>query len=274
VNDRTWLDAFDHELEAVGVAAEERVSARVETEGFLSEAGVSAFEHFGPPAAYAAELAKALGAQSSTSALRAHGPGSAIDVVGVSKSYRGRAVLRDVSLSVGRGEVVVLVGPNGAGKSTLLRIIAGVERADAGAVAVGGAIGYVPQSGGVDPHLSPEEHFELFGAPAGSSREQARGEGIRLARELGWDAASAPIAGKLSGGTVQKLVVITALLGRPETLLLDEPYQGMDADSQRRFWSLLWSWQDEGRSALLSSHAPEALAKASKVVEIVGLSVR
>ena len=95
-----------------------------------------------------------------------------------------------------------------------------------------------------------------------------------MARDLGWDAASAPVAGALSGGTAQKLVTITAMLSRPQTLLLDEPYQGMDADSQQRFWALLWAWQGEGRSAVVSSHSADALAKASKVIEIEGLSLR
>ena len=169
---------------------------------------------------------------------------------------------------------MVLTGPNGAGKSTLLRIIAGLERADAGSATADGAIGYVPQRGGIDPFLRPGEHFELFGAPAGLSRRQARQEGNRLARELGWDATAAPVAGRLSGGTAQKLAAITALLSRPETLLLDEPYQGMDADSQHRFWALLWGWQDDGRSAIVSSHSPDALAKATEVIEIDGLSIR
>jgi ABC-type multidrug transport system ATPase subunit len=274
MKDQTWLDAFDHELEALGVSPEDRASAGVETEGFLDEAGVSAFEHFGPPAQYAAELAHALGGRGTRATGEAGSSAPTVDVVGVSKSYRGRTVLCDVSLSVGPGEVEVLTGPNGAGKSTLLRIVAGLERADGGSVTVNGKIGYVPQSGGVDPYLLPDEHFELFSAPAGLSRPEARREGRRLAGELGWDAASAPIAGKLSGGTAQKLAAVTALLSRPDTLLLDEPYQGMDAESQQRFWTLLWGWQDDGRSALLSSHSPDVLAKASKVIEISGLSIR
>ncbi len=270
MKDETWLDAFDHELEAAGVGAEDRASARVETEGFLSDAGASAYDQFGAPGDYAAELAQALGGGPRRPDRRSSAAGPAVEVAGISKTYQGVVVLRDVSLTVERGEVLVLTGPNGAGKSTLLRVIAGLERADAGSVNTTGAIGYVPQSGGIDPYLRPEEHFELFGAPAGLGRRHARREGNRLAHELGWDAGSAPIAAQLSGGTAQKLAVITALLGRPETLLMDEPCQGMDADSQQRLWALLWAWQDDGRSAIVSSHSQDALAKASKVVEIEG----
>ena len=126
----------------------------------------------------------------------------------------------------------------------------------------------------LDLYLTAGEHFELFAAPTGMSGSEARREGNRLARELGWDSASGPLAGELSGGTAQKLAVITALLAQPEILLLDEPYQGMDADSQQRFWALLWAWQEGGRSAVVSSHSTDALAKASKVVEIEGLTLR
>ena len=273
MKDETWLEAFVHELEAAGVGPEDRAGAVVETEGFLSEAGSGAFEQFGSPQEYAAAVATALG-QSGRRADPPPGGGDAVVVSGVSKSYRRQVVLREVSVRVGSGEVVVLTGPNGAGKSTLLRLIAGLERPDAGSIDVHGTVGYVPQAGGLDPYLRAQAHFELFGAATGLDRDEARREGNRLARELGWDAGSATVAGELSGGTAQKLSVIAAMLGRPDTLLLDEPYEGMDADSQRRFWALLWAWQDEGRSALVSSHSPDALAKATSVVEIEGLTVR
>lgn len=275
MNDQTWLDAFDHALEAAGVGPLDRAAARVETEGFLADSGSSAIDNFGPPDHYANELACALnGAVRLPVTVPTDVIGTAVEVRRVRKSYRRHVVLADVSFTVERGEVVVLTGPNGAGKSTLLRIIAGLERADAGSVTTEGTVGYVPQVGGLDPYLTADEHFELFGAAAGQDREQSRREGRRLATELGWDAAAAPLAGELSGGTAQKLSVITALLGRPDTLLLDEPYQGMDADSQQRLWSMLWAWQAGGRSAVVSSHAADALAKASKVVEIDGLPNR
>ncbi len=268
----SWLDALDHELAVSGVDATQRADILVETEGFLTDSGLEAYDHFGPAEDYAYALAAALErplARRSESNSR-----SIISACDVSKSYRGRTVLDDVSFQAQAASVVVLTGPNGAGKSTLLRIVAGLEAADSGTVKVDGAVGYVPQEGGLDPYLRPSDHFELFGASAGSTRASARGEGNRLARELGWDAEAAPIVNELSGGTRQKLSVIVALLSEPEVLLLDEPYQGMDADSARRFWELLWSWQERGGTSVVSSHSQDALRKASHVVEIAGLSVR
>ena len=274
MRDDSWLAAFAHELEAAGVDPLDRAATLVETEGFLADSAVGAYDHFGPPGSYAATIAAALGATGRPRpAADPNGP-AAVTVDGVSKSYRGRPVLVDVSMRVGRGEVVVLTGPNGAGKSTLLGIIAGVEQPDRGSVELAGPVGWVPQQGGLDPYLRPEEHFELFGAASGLGPAAARTEGHRLARELAWDAAAAPVAGELSGGTQQKLGVILAMLGRPDTLLLDEPYQGLDADSQRRFWDLLWTWQDNGGTAVVSSHSPDAVARATRVVEIEGLPAR
>ncbi|MEZ5225303.1 MAG: ATP-binding cassette domain-containing protein [Acidimicrobiales bacterium] len=268
----SWLDAFAHELELAGLRALERAEILVETDGFLSDADVGAFEHFGSPVDYAAEIIAAIGGQSQR--LVAADAPNVLTVSGVSKRYRRRPVLSDVSCDVPSGGLVVLTGPNGAGKSTLLRIIAGLESRDAGFIDCDGSIGYVPQSGGLDPYLRPSEHFALTGVAAGLAAPAAIREGQRLADELGWDAAAAPRAGELSGGTQQKLSVIIALMGTPSILLLDEPYQGMDAESTHRFWELLWAWQSEGGSTLIASHAPDALRTATSVVEIEGLPTR
>lgn len=269
----SWLDALDHELQAAGVSATRRMEIIVETEGFLQEADFQALEHFGSAENYALAIAAAL-TPTTVNSGSSQTAQPAVVALEISKSYRKHLVLHNTSLEMAAGSLVALIGPNGAGKSTLLKIIAGIEKTDSGSVHVEGSIGYVPQDGGLDPYLLPTEHFALFGAAAGLGRHDAVQRGTRLALDLGWDATSAPVAGELSGGTLQKLNVITALMSSPDVLLLDEPYQGMDADSARRFWELLWSWQEQGGTALVSSHSPDALRKASAVVEIDGLAVR
>ena len=128
--------------------------------------------------------------------------------------------------------------------------------------------GYSPQDGGLVPHLLPWEHFVLFGHARGLSRAGAIRAGRVLAEQLGWDALHAPMAGELSGGTQQKLNVVLAALGEPDILLLDEPYQGLDRDSMRRFWELLWSWRGDGRAVLVVSHSLDAVERADTVVEL------
>ncbi|MCB0996006.1 MAG: ABC transporter ATP-binding protein [Acidimicrobiales bacterium] len=261
----TWLEAFAHELEARGLPPIQRSELVVEAESYLADAGGAAFEHFGPPVTYAERLVAALGPRRAD---RQRTDPPLVEATDLSRSYRGRVVLDSVSVSAGVGEIVVLVGPNGSGKSTLLRILAGLESPDGGAVQRRCAVGYAPQHGGLDPYLNATEHVALFGAAVGLGRRSALTEGSVLAEQLGWGLRDQPRAALLSGGTRQKLTVLLAMLGRPPLLLLDEPYQGMDAEGTRRFWELLWSWGAEGGAAVVASHASDALERATSVVEL------
>ncbi len=262
----TWLAALDAELSARGVATGDRAAAIVETESFITDTAENAFEHFGTPAAYATELAAALGCNQ-----RPEVPLDArvvLDARQVDVAYRRNEVLRDVSVTVRAGTLTALIGPNGAGKSTLLRVLAGVQRPDQGRVERHGSVGYSPQSGGLDDHLEAEQHFRLFGAARGLSGSQAEADGRRLAEQLGWKCEGAGIAGDLSGGTQQKLRVVTAMIGEPDVLLLDEPYQGMDASGAARFWDLVSDWVERGGAAVISSHDPGVLSRAHEVLEL------
>jgi ABC-type multidrug transport system ATPase subunit len=256
----TWLVELAVELTALGLAAEAVAAIVVEADGPLQEAAAAPLAAFGSPAAYAALVADAL-----------EGPAAAPAPGRVRVSARGVRkwdVLNGVDLELRDGQAMLLMGANGAGKSTLLRILAGLLEADAGEIARDGSLGYAPQDGGLIDHLRPAEHFVLFGRGRGLARPQAIREGARLAEQLGWDALAAPVAGRLSGGTRQKLNVVLAALGEPDVLLLDEPYQGLDRASVQRFWELLWGWRDGGRCALVVSHAHDAVERADAVVEL------
>ena len=264
MKNESWLQAFNHELEAHGVGANDRAELVVETEGFLLEGRGSALGQFGAPADYARSLVAVYRPDAEGRPLGAR----LLKANGVTKSFGAAPVLDAVDLMAHGGEIVAVVGPNGSGKSTLLRILGRQLAADGGSVELTGSVGYAPQSGGLDDYLRPVEHFELFGVSHGLTRSQARDEGLRLADELGWDAAVAPVAGKLSGGTRRKLNVVTAIIGDPQILLLDEPCQGFDAKSGRHFWDLLWSWVGHERTAIVASHLPDVLSRATTVVEL------
>jgi ABC-2 type transport system ATP-binding protein len=264
VRNETWLEELACELRARGVAPTDVAGVVVELQGHLHDSAQSALASFGAPQAYAAQVSSAIGTGE-----RRPAPGPVrIRAHRVAKSYKQRCVLRHVDLEVRAGEVIALIGPNGCGKSTFLRVLAGFERPDEGSVWVDGAIGYVPQRGGLSPYLRPHEHFELFGAARGMTAGAARRQGERLARDLGWDPAAAPIARDLSGGTSQKLSLTLALLGDPEVLLLDEPNEGLDLDGTQRFWELLWDRGEQGAAALVVSHTTDALSRATGVVEL------
>ncbi|MGD9749622.1 MAG: ATP-binding cassette domain-containing protein [Acidimicrobiia bacterium] len=259
------MERLAHHLEAGGIGPLERAAAVVEAETHVRDAGLSALEVFGTPLEYAEELVAALAPS------RASLPGSqpvVLHAAGVTKAHGRRRVLHGVDLTLRAGEMVALVGMNGAGKSTLLRILAGLEQPDRGVVERHRTVGYAPQEGGLDPYLRPDEHFTLFGTAAGLSPAEAVRSGRRLAGELGWATAHAPVAGRLSGGTRQKLSVIVALLGSPGVLLLDEPYQGMDDAGSARFWELLWSLGQQGTAAVVSAHGDEVLRHTHRALEL------
>lgn len=269
MRDESWLDAFGADAQALGLPTDRVVEAVAEIEAFLGEADGDALSHFGPPDVYAAQLRAALGGAPVAPETRSRRPVLVAD--DLHRTYRRRTVLQGVSLTLHAGELVALVGANGAGKSTLLRLLAGLDRPDGGVVRRVGRVGYAPQEGGLDPYLRPDEHFASFGAAVGWSRPAAVDAGRRLARELGWpDVATAPVATRLSGGTRRKLSVIAALLTDPEILLLDEPYQGLDAESTRGFWSLAGAQAQRGATVLVSTHQPDSLRHADRVLELHG----
>ncbi|MEM9614471.1 MAG: ATP-binding cassette domain-containing protein [Actinomycetota bacterium] len=270
MRNESWIRSFDDALHAQGLAAPDRAELVVEIEGFLDEGATMALDHFGAPDVYAASIIEL---HHPTRRPSPDGP-ALLAATGLHKGFRGRTVLDDVAVQARAGEIVAVIGANGSGKSTLLRALADIDPADRGSIAIAGSIGYAPQSGGLDERLTPVEHFELFGGTRGLSRAAARAEGLRLAHDLAWEADGAPLAGELSGGTRRKLAVITALIGGPDVVLLDEPCQGFDGASNRCFWDVLSDWVVDGRAAVVASHLPDVVHRATTVLEIGEVAVR
>jgi zinc/manganese transport system ATP-binding protein len=166
----------------------------------------------------------------------------------------GRAVLQDVSLTIGHGEFVAVLGPNGAGKSTLMKAILGLVPLAGGAVRVLGTsprrartrIGYLPQRQSFDrsTRVRGVDLVQLgidgarWGVPValtGRARERRRGERERVREVISLvgatDYAGRPI-GELSGGEQQRLLIAAALVRRPRLLILDEPLDSLDLPNQ------------------------------------------
>jgi ABC-2 type transport system ATP-binding protein len=187
----------------------------------------------------------------------------------VTKRYRGRAAVADVDLRVGAGEAVAVVGENGAGKSTLLQICAGLVAPDRGEVAVAGTVGYCPQEPGLLDLLTADEHFVLFGAGQGLNRNDARAAGRVAVAGLGFRVGELGVVTRhLSGGARQKLNLALALLGDPQVLLLDEPYQGFDRGGYVNFWDLVGRWRSEGRAVAIVTHVLPDPGVVDRVVEL------
>jgi ABC-2 type transport system ATP-binding protein len=194
---------------------------------------------------------------------------TALRTRGIAKRFGRRTVLADASFHAERGEAVAIIGENGAGKTTLLRACAGLLGTDAGSIHRGGRVGYCPQEPGVVDLLTAEQHLLLFGAAAGLSRRESRATGHELLASFGL-ADTRTVAKDLSGGSRQKLNLALSLLGDPEILLLDEPYQGFDLGSYLDFWSHVERWRDEGRAVVVVTHLLTELHRVDRVVEVRG----
>jgi ABC-type lipoprotein export system ATPase subunit len=206
---------------------------------------------------------------------------------GVSKNYRRGdelvAALVDVSFSVAAGEVVALVGPSGCGKSTTLNLVAGVDRADAGRVAVCGldlgtageadlvrlrrrTVGIVFQAFHLVPHLSVEENVALPLALDGR-RDPARV--AELLGHVGLTHRRRHFPGELSGGEQQRTAVARALVHRPRVLLADEPTGNLDSATGAEVLRVLDELRRAERTALLLvTHDDNVATLADRVVRM------
>lgn len=257
-------------LRALLEAGVEDVEARRRVDDFLLDAdaeGQDPAALYGPALPYARSVAHALRSTSGPTLERAPGA-TVLRLTGVAKSYRGRHVLSGVDLTLRGGEVAAVVGANGSGKSTLLGICAGTVRATSGRVERTRRVGYAPQQHGVSPLLTAAEHFRLLGAVHGMDRGRAVATGSRLSARLGWSPRGGLVAGRLSGGTQQKLNVVLSELSSPDLLLLDEPYQGFDQESYVDFWDQVFAWRDAGAGVLVVTHLLHELDRVDHVLEL------
>jgi len=201
-----------------------------------------------------------------------------IAVEGVSKRYGTVLAVEQLSFSIQRGEVVGFLGPNGAGKTTTMRMITGTLQPDEGSVLLDGTsvtddpmaakrrIGYLPESNPLYDELIVAEYLEYVAELRGLSREQARSGVADAVDETDIaDVFYRPI-GECSKGYRQRIGMASAILHRPEVLILDEPTEGLDPNQRVEIRRLVSSLGRE-RTVLLSTHVmQEVEATCSRLV--------
>ncbi|MGW2818587.1 ABC transporter ATP-binding protein [Streptomyces sp. NPDC001415] len=175
----------------------------------------------------------------------------ALEAHDLHKAYGRHRVLRGADLTVDRGQLVAVVGENGTGKSTLLKALAGTLPADRGEIRLTGRLGYCPQDPVLNLNLTVDQHLHYFAA---AYRLPDLAHGRELVARLGYGQYANTTAGKLSGGTRQKLNLTLALLHDPDVLLLDEPYQGFDWETYLRFWDLVADLRSRGKAIVVITH--------------------
>jgi putative ABC transport system ATP-binding protein len=214
----------------------------------------------------------------------------AVELRQVTKSYREgeaeRVVLREVSVTIASGEIVVLVGRSGSGKSTLLNLIAGIDRPSAGTVVVDGTdltglgeqartrfrrrhIGFVFQFFNLIPLLTVEENvvlpLDLNGRADGPGVARARA----LLERVGLGGRGDSFPERLSGGEQQRVAIARALVHDPALILADEPTGNLDADTAGGVLDLLDTLAREaGRTVVMATHSREVIGVADRIFSI------
>jgi lipopolysaccharide export system ATP-binding protein len=191
-----------------------------------------------------------------------------LQAVEISKSYRGRKVVDDVSVEIRQGEVVGLLGPNGAGKTTTFYIIVGLARPDFGQVLLDGenitdlpmylrarsGISYLPQEPSVFRKLTVEENLLAVLETLPVTTEQRRDRVEELLQQMGLEGVRNSPAHVLSGGERRRLEIARSLVLSPSFVLLDEPFSGIDPLTVVDLQKIIADLSTAGIGVLVTDH--------------------
>ena len=179
----------------------------------------------------------------------------------VTKKYGKTAANRDISFSVGDGQIAVLLGPNGAGKSTMIKCIAGLLRYE-GEITLDGhpnkspeakkLLGYVPEMPAIYDLLTVNEHMELMARAYRLENWEASAENVLKRLEL-WDKKD-KLGRELSKGMQQKVSIACALIIKPKVMIFDEPLVGLDPHAIKELKAIFRELKEQNVSVLISTH--------------------
>ncbi|MCG6657934.1 ABC transporter ATP-binding protein [Halomonas campisalis] len=202
-----------------------------------------------------------------------------IRVEGVSKTFRGGfEALRNIDLTIRRGEIFALLGPNGAGKTTLISVICGLVNASAGRVLVDGhdnvaayrrareMIGLVPQELTNEAFTTVWDTVSFSRGLFGKPKNPAHIERVLRALTL-WEKRNNRLL-ELSGGMKRRVLIAKALAHEPQVLFLDEPTAGVDVELRREMWNVVRDLRDQGVTIILTTHYIE---EAEEMADRIGV---
>ena len=186
-----------------------------------------------------------------------------LEIINASKRYGDMTAVDDLSFDVPRGSVFGLLGPNGAGKSTTIRMIMRIIMADEGKILLDGIpvdddrrrlIGYLPEERGLYKKMKVLEHLVFLGTIRGIRPGEAKKRSMAWLEKFELSDWATNKVEDLSKGMQQKVQLIGTILHRPQLLILDEPFTGLDPINTRALKNLLVAMSEEGVTIVLSTH--------------------
>lgn len=203
-----------------------------------------------------------------------------IQLNGLTKSYEGKQVVKQLTLAILEKEIFALLGPNGAGKTTTIRMLTMLNTIDAGSAYINGyrveknnlevkrSIGVVTQQSNMERELTAWENLELHGMLYQMNKEERRVRIAELLTYVGLLEKKDERIATFSGGMVRRMMIARALMHKPRVLFLDEPTVGLDPQARRKIWDLIKVMRKEGMTVLLTTHYIE---EAESLCDRVGI---
>lgn len=190
----------------------------------------------------------------------------AVEIRNLTKRFGDFTAVDNISFNVRRGEIFGFLGANGAGKTTAMRILCGLSRPTSGEGTVAGydintqqekikrRIGYMSQKFSLYPDLTVRENIRLFGGIYGLKDKKIKEKTDTLLSMLDMRQERDKFAGSLPLGWKQKLAFSIAMIHDPEIIFLDEPTGGVDPETRRRFWEMIYDASEKGTTVFVTTH--------------------
>lgn len=210
-----------------------------------------------------------------------------IQIENITKSFGNLQVLKGVSLSIGKGEVISIVGPSGAGKTTLLQLIGTLDKPSSGTIRFNGEelgkmsesrlatfrnkhIGFVFQFHQLLPEFTALENIIIPALIAGRKRKEAEAEAMELLRIMGLEQRAQHKPSEMSGGENQRVAVARALINRPDVILADEPSGSLDTHNKEELHKLFFDLRDRlGQTFIIVTHDESLAAFTDRTIRMV-----
>lgn len=190
----------------------------------------------------------------------------AMEIHNLTKKFGNFTAVDNISFNVRKGEIFGFLGANGAGKTTAMKILCGLSRPTSGEGTVAGFdinreqekikrhIGYMSQKFALYPDLTVKENIRLFGGIYGLSDTRIKEKTRDMLKTLEMEDVGSNLSGSLPLGWKQKLSFSIALIHEPQIIFLDEPTGGVDPETRRRFWEMIYEASEKGITVFVTTH--------------------